>query len=417
MAFGMFSSHASPIAVDFGASSIKMLQIGGEEQGDLLAAAEIAIPGHIRDDREARFEYYADQIPRALHQGKFKGKRVVSVVPSSLTHIQHMQISPTEGVASEELVKAQLQVQLGINPTGVVVRSVEVEGAQCGAGKREMICLAMARDTVMQFVNLLKRCKLEVVGVHTELQSITRAFSHLYRREGDDQITTLYVDLGWGGTRAAITHGTEMVFSRYIQIGGYHFDKFIADHLHCDVESAHTHRLALQTEHMVSEPVARRSATPKGSAILQSALHQADEDAQRKQTETTATVAEDRRSGSSPTELSQTISAVQFQTTQGVLDMSEPLSTLTDELCMCLRYHQGLFPERSIDRVIFVGGEARQMWLCQHVVRELRLPAQLGDPLARLTKSPKLKTPGVSLGEPQPGWTLPYGLCNAPTDL
>ena len=99
------------------------------------------------------------------------------------------------------------------------------------------------------------------------------------------------------------------------------------------------------------------------------------------------------------------------------VDLSEQLDMICDELSMCLRYHQGLFPNRSVDRVIFIGGEARQKWLCQHVMKVLGLKAQLGDPLARLGVSNSARTPGLIRGQPQPGWAVPCGLCTAPTDL
>jgi Tfp pilus assembly PilM family ATPase len=97
--------------------------------------------------------------------------------------------------------------------------------------------------------------------------------------------------------------------------------------------------------------------------------------------------------------------------------MTELLDTVADELSMCLRYHQGLFPERSIDRAIFLGGEARQAWMCQHIVKKLRLPAQLGDPIARMNREGTPPTPGLKLDQPQPGWAVTCGLCTAPTDL
>jgi hypothetical protein len=45
------------------------------------------------------------------------------------------------------------------------------------------------------------------------------------------------------------------------------------------------------------------------------------------------------------------------------------------------------------------------------------MPAQLGDPLCRLHRDQAPTTIDVNLEEPQPGWTVPYGLCTAPTDL
>jgi Tfp pilus assembly PilM family ATPase len=104
-------------------------------------------------------------------------------------------------------------------------------------------------------------------------------------------------------------------------------------------------------------------------------------------------------------------------TTAANVDFSELLDALTDELLMCRRYHQSLFPGRPIDRLIFLGGEASQIGFCQHIARVLRLPAQLGDPMARLKRDAALSTPGVSLDRAQPGWAVAFGLCSSPTDL
>jgi hypothetical protein len=77
---------------------------------------------------------------------------------------------------------------------------------------------------------------------------------------------------------------------------------------------------------------------------------------------------------------------------------------------MCLRYHQGLFRERPLNRAIFVGGESRQGWLCQHIVKALRVPAQLGDPLSRMDTTHTPPTPNLKLGQPLPGWAVACGL-------
>ena len=93
--------------------------------------------------------------------------------------------------------------------------------------------------------------------------------------------------------------------------------------------------------------------------------------------------------------------------------LEEPVDVLADELSMSLRYHAGLYGGKTIDRVILLGGEARQVWLCRQLVKKLRIPAQLGDPLMRLSTSGKPETPGLSLDTPQPGWAVACGLCTA----
>ena len=66
----------------------------------------------------------------------------------------------------------------------MVVRSVNVGSVHRGGqAKTEMICFAIARGTVMRYVDLLKKCSLEAAGAHTEITSMVRAFDHLTRRE------------------------------------------------------------------------------------------------------------------------------------------------------------------------------------------------------------------------------------------
>jgi Tfp pilus assembly PilM family ATPase len=424
MGFSMFSAHASPIALDFGSSCIKVLQVSSGEPLSLVAAAQVQIPEPLRSDQEKLFNFYAEAIPSALSAAKVKGKRCVCSVSSSQTFIQHMQLAPSEGLKRDDLIKAQLQFQMNVAPSSVVVRAIDVcDVYRDGQLRHETICLAMSRDTVMRYVEILRKAKLEVVGVHPELTAMVRAFAHLHRRDGDENITTMYVDLGWGGTRTAIGHGKSTVFARNIQIGGKHFDQHIADHLHCDLSSARAHRLSQQVIVAPAVPLAQTEIngsehdSAQGSAILAGALSKAKSAMLGGASGGVATLAPERRAGAPPIELRHEVLPGEAITTAANVDFSELLDALTDELLMCRRYHQSLFPGRPIDRLIFLGGEAAQIGFCQHIARALRLPAQLGDPMARLKRESSLSTPGVALDRAQPGWAVAFGLCSSPTDL
>jgi hypothetical protein len=93
-------------------------------------------------------------------------------------------------------------------------------------------------------------------------------------------------------------------------------------------------------------------------------------------------------------------------------DPSETLDCLLDELQLCIRYHQGVFPSRPIEKLVFLGGESLHVSTCQRIARTLRIGAQLGDPLARLMRmNPDKGSAGLDLRRPQPGWAVPLGLC------
>ena len=89
----------------------------------------------------------------------------------------------------------------------------------------------------------------------------------------------------------------------------------------------------------------------------------------------------------------------------------EVFDCLLDELTLCVRYHQTLFPDRAVEKLVFLGGESRHVGLCQKIAQSLRIGAQLGDPLARLVRGNGDPGPGVDLRQPQPGWAVPVGLC------
>src|SRR4030095_8024564 len=146
-----------------------------------------------------------------------------------------------------------LRAQMNVLPQNVVVRSVQVCPVHRNSQMRtEMICFAIAKDTVMRYVDLLRKCKLEVVGVHTETLALLRAFDHINRRVEDVNTTTLYADMGWSGTCVAIAHGKQLVFARYINIGGKQFDHMIASSLKCDLGEARQKRLGLPGEFLES---------------------------------------------------------------------------------------------------------------------------------------------------------------------
>jgi Tfp pilus assembly PilM family ATPase len=415
----MFSGQCSPIAIDFGSTSLKLLQTSGEGKPSLVSALEMPVPEQIRLAPMKLFQFYEKALPNALSSGRFKGKRVVVAVPSSQTYIQHMQLLPADGVKLDDLVKGQLQVQLNCTPDSVVVRTVDVaEVNRDGQARREVICFAISRENVMRYVSLFRKFKLETVGVHTQAMAMVRAFDHLNRREEDAEVTTLYVEMGWSGTRVAITHGRQIVFARLIQIGGRHFDQHIASSLHCDLSHARTLRLTIEND-ADFQPVPDRAgvaAEMDGMGVLGAVVGEA-EGGGMAVGETPATTAADRRTGSVPRELQQSVPAGVAPTHLKDVDLTELLDTITDEFSMCLRYHQGLFPDRRLNRVIFVGGESRQAWLCQHLVRALRVPARLGDPLARLRGMDAKRAAGIDLDSPQPGWAVACGLCTAHNDL
>jgi Tfp pilus assembly PilM family ATPase len=97
--------------------------------------------------------------------------------------------------------------------------------------------------------------------------------------------------------------------------------------------------------------------------------------------------------------------------------VNSELSILADEIAQCVRYHQALFPDRKIERLVFVGGEALRTETCRAIARGVRVPAQMADPLASLPREAGYRCEGDAVKSVGPGWAVALGLCVLPTDL
>lgn len=397
------SNPVSPIAVDFGSASVKLLQATAGERPVAIAAAEIRMPDELRSQPvEARLEALGDAIVNAIRTRGFRGRRVSCSPVSGLMRVQHVQVPTGDDSDLGGTVTAMLETALQRAPGSLIVRSRPVlETSRDGQARSEHLAFAMAREDAMRHVDFFRRRGLQLVAMHSEIEAMVHAFDHIHRRAGDSELTTLYVDLGWGATKVAIGHGTGTVFAKSVQLGGRHLDQVVAGSLRCDLATARARRVA---EAMVSAPppAAPAPVADTAPAMLRAAMRSAGTD-----------VAVDRRNGREPAALGSTIPA---GAPASGPDFGEVLESLSDELSACLRYHSALFPGRAIDRAIFLGGEARQVGLCRHLAAALHVHAKAGDPLARMLGAER----PAGLPEPEaphPGWAVACGLLAAPTDL
>ena len=382
MGFPWNAKNFSPIGIDFGSDSLKALQVTLDDPPQIIAAAVADIPSEARKDADAQRRFVGEALREMLTSGRFKGKRVVASISAAQTYTQHLRLGRAEGEALTQQIEAELRGRLPLDPSMLVVRHVHVgEVFADGASRQEVICLAAGRDYVMRNVQMVRAAGYEVVGMHCEPMAILQSFAHLFRRAEDMQRTTLFVDIGAATTKAMISHGRDLVFAKTIQVAGDHFVRQLGEELGVGIHEARVMH--------IRQPAGR---TDQGMAVIE----EGQGTAAAKAWGGTAVATAPGESGQS----------------------DEMLETLIDELHLCIGYHASLFQDRKLDKVVFLGGESRQTRLCQRIAQALMLPAQLGDPLARLIRPGDANAArGVDLRQSQPGWAVPLGLCLLPTNL
>ncbi len=388
-----------PVAVDFGVGSLKILHIAPGEPHSLVAAACLDTPDELLNDPAKRLAFQMEALPKLIKPLEFRTRRAVCTIPASLAIVKHLQFTVEKGVTISDLVQSAIPAQLGCDPGALVYRHTEV--GQVGR-KTEVICMAAARETVQRLMNAMKAAKLEPVGMHSEFHATLRAFDTITRRAEDEKLTSMYLDMGVGGTKVTIATGRRLAFARSIDLGGRHLDAIVARQMNVNLSEAR--RMRLQQSEIVRRAV-RPSPVP--AAVGSPGVEDGS-----------VAVMDDRRQGEPPQGFTPDLTAQPPLEPPGPrIDLSEALEMLTDEVSMCLRYHESLFPDRKVGRTIFLGGEARHLGLCQHIARTLKLPAQVGDPMAGLARTGGETMINVDFSQPQPGWAVALGLCLSPTDL
>jgi type IV pilus assembly protein PilM len=202
---------------------------------------------------------------------------------------------------------------------------------------REVIVFACQRTVLHQSLEICQRAKLNPVAVDVEPAALVRSYAGQYRREEDRQVRTLVVHVGYHRTAAMIAQGDDLLFVKYIDVGGQHLDTAVAAYLKMDLQEA----VALR----------RHSG--------------------------------DRRAEMQDPEIARSLAQA----------VRPALERLAGELAMCVRYHSVTFRGQQIVRFVLGGGEATPQ-LLETLGKQLELPCELSDPFRSFAIVPNLGRKG-----------------------
>ena len=225
--------------------------------------------------------------------------------------------------------------------------------------------------------------------MHGEFASVLRTFDHIHKRETDANQNTLYLDLGATTTKVVISHGKELAFVQagYLSRWGRHLDDLLVRQLKCDLPEARAPPSGQRT----NAPSFPRPQRPRPRCWSPPRRRRGRGRARTQRPE--PQLRERSKFNTAPGFSTEVRSQPPAVLCPDAGNLSEPLESITDEVMMCLRYHESQFPGKRVDRAMFVGGEARHRGLCQAVARALRLPAQMADPLARIARTGRRSRP------------------------
>ncbi|HWE02067.1 MAG TPA: pilus assembly protein PilM [Tepidisphaeraceae bacterium] len=393
-----FVPGANPVGIDIGAECLRLAQvekINGDHR--LIAAASAEIPLKVRGNPAERMAYFARTLKELWARGNFRGRRAVLAIPAGETALQHLRLPRMSDETLQKALPWESRGKLPFDPAEASLRHIIAgEVYQDHEPRNEVILMAAKNAVIEQLLSAAASARLEVVGMNVQPKALVDCFLNIYRRKADADITNCIVDIGSSATRAIVARGGKILFARSIPIGGEDFSRAVAAELQIRLDEARQLRIVLSNapdEEGDRDGIPVMSSAPIGPTLQSRAI-------------------ETDGGGGVATIAAPHVAPAQRRHRRSMVEqvVREPLERLAEELTLCRRYHEAAFPERPIQRLIFVGGEARNRRLCQSLAKELDLAAQIGDPMARMSRTTEIGIEsGIDRRCPQPAWAVAIG--------
>ena len=314
----------APIGVDVGTRFVKMVQFSGDRSRVLAAGRWEIPPPPAKESFPEQAARIAETLRRGLRERPFLGRDVVLCLNDKQLVLQNVRVPKAGGPDLDRAVAQEIAGRVPFPVEETELRYVEsVDVRQGDTLVREVIVFACHRPVLAQLLEMIELAELRPVAVDVEPAALARNYAAQCRRGEDLKQRALVVHVGFARSAAVITQGDEMLFVKYIDVGGTHFDAAVARHLNMEPSEA----ASLRRSHG------------------------------------------DRRSDLQDPEV-----------VRSVTDATRPIiERLAQELAMCVRYHSVTFRGQPLTRCILGGGEASNQ-LAESLTKLLNLPCEVSDP-------------------------------------
>lgn len=339
-----------PIGLQLGPRSATLVQLVGKpDQLEVHSLAHGEIP--LRDElsAEEQDQEIAAALRKLLIDHHFKGRRVVSCLGAEQLFVQNVRLPQLPAEEVEKVVRWEAEERLPYPVNDAEIRHLLAGNVrQDSSMKQEVILLACQRAMIDRHVRLLELAGLTPDAVDIEPCAALRC---LRRPLTPAEVVErrAYLNLDDSATTVMFSDGPQILFLKYIAIGGRTLDQAVARQLDLRLDEA-----------------ARMRSVVNAAVELD-----ADDEVHR-----------------------------------SVIDaIRSHLETMTTEIEHCLRYYKVTFRGKAITQMVVTGSEATP-WLVHYLGERLGIPCQIGNPFASLGRWP---TSTGALERPW-RWTTAMGL-------
>jgi len=316
-----------PIGLDIGHTMIKMIQLS--RAGDswrVDAAQESELDWRLEYGSAPWSEAVIQTVRRLYQQGGFVGRGTVSCLSGDVLKIKSLRMESVDEAQIERFIVDEVAPRFGLNAEQDEIRYTVAGSVYQGDEiKNEVIFFGIDRRQLADHIALIEQAGLEPIAIDTVPGALFRSFQATLRRREDQDVVSVFVDLGSKYTTVIIGRGQEMAFIKQIPLAGRQFNEQVAARLNLSLEEAARLRLRLLDG-------AADGIDPATAAAVRDAI-------------------------------------------------SHSVEELAHEISLCFKYYAVTFRGRRPSEAVFAGGEAYESSLMDALRRHLGVEIRIAEPL------------------------------------
>ena len=214
----LFSKKIEPIALDIGSTFIKLVQLKGSNRnyqlvkfGMIPLPPEVIVEGAVMDAGRV-----VDAIKELLSAQKVTAKEVVISVSGSSVIIKRVSVADMTDEELAESIKweAEQYIPFSIDDVNVDFQKL---GAGAAEGQADVLLVAVKKDKINDYVNLVKEAGLEPVVMDVDAFALANMYELNYDVEAG---TTALLNIGASVMNINILKDGASIFTRDITVGG-----------------------------------------------------------------------------------------------------------------------------------------------------------------------------------------------------
>jgi Tfp pilus assembly PilM family ATPase len=218
---GFSKKRIYPVGVDLGSGYLRMAQLGTNGQGPFLVSAGLRAKPESIAPRSPAWQHWAiDAIKEIWHEAGFKGKDIVTALPSDDLFIDPIKMPRATLDRLSETALPKVQKRLPFAAENAIIQYCIIEQPETKGPDVDVLVIAAERETVNRYLAIYEKTGLTVAGISIWPTALIQSYSGFFcRRQNEQDRIAILLDVGTNHTNVVICRGSSMLFARVISIG------------------------------------------------------------------------------------------------------------------------------------------------------------------------------------------------------